>query len=95
MEKPGSSERYEQDSAQDLQCHIMVINSAFLSSMQIIGFLEQACKAACSVMGEAVWQQVLADKSVMLNTITGMIIELSARCDELAACIKLTILLQV
>lgn len=47
------------------------------------------------MMDEAVWQLVLADKSVMLNTITGMIIELSARCDELAACIELKILLQV
>jgi hypothetical protein len=54
----------------------------------------QAYDAACKVMGEAVWHLVFTGQRVTQDTIADMIVVLSARRDDLAVSIALSVLRQ-
>lgn len=57
-------------------------------------FEAQAHDAACRIMGEAVWQLLDAGEPVTQDAIADMIVELSARRDDLAVSIARSVLLK-
>jgi hypothetical protein len=57
-------------------------------------FEEQAYHAACRAIGEAVWQLLDAGEPVTQDAIADMIVELSARRDDLAVSIARSVLLK-
>lgn len=58
------------------------------------GFEAQAFDAACKVMGEVVWHLVSTGQRVTQDAIDDMIVVLSARRDDLAVSIALSVLRQ-
>ncbi|MGC1034173.1 hypothetical protein [Pantoea agglomerans] len=57
-------------------------------------FEAQVYDAVCNIIGEAVWQLIVAGEPVMPDTLTSMISKLSGRRADLAASIALSVLLQ-
>lgn len=55
-------------------------------------FEEQAYDAACSAMGEAVWQLVVSGETVSQEAIARMILKLSEQRPELGESIALSVL---